>query len=540
MATFPHSALPPGESNPISRLGSSTPPFVQERAALDRLLASGEFHRSPNLEKILNYLCSQYFLGLGNQVKEYTVATEALDRKEDFDPKRDSIVRVEMHRLRRRLKEYYAGRGAAEPIRINLPEKSYVPEFVTVAAEAALLPMDLSQAPAIEPDSVWVRVRRHPATTSRWLIPAISVAIVGGVLIAWLWPRAETAASQPQQATLASMVEPRQPLIPGAGSEYRIMAGHPKGRYPDRYGIVWQGDDFVTGGVAIPIEHEVRARGFDSNLFANKREGDFTYHIPLNPGTYELTLLFAETGFTEGNVFGGGETNRQFHIHINGRNELSGLDVLAEAHDTNTATARVFKDIHPAKDGKLHIRFEPSLTGKAFVNAIMIRPGIPGKIRPIRLVCRPNIYRDSLNNTWEPDHYYRGGTQITRPTGAPALRDPELFRGERYGKFTYSIPVPPGKYQARMFFTEYWWGPDRPGQGGAGSRVFDVFCNFRPLLMNYDIFKRSPKDRYLIETFHNLEPNLASQLVFDFEPRANYALLNAIEIADEAEVLPPH
>ncbi|MBM3763475.1 MAG: hypothetical protein FJW36_24975 [Acidobacteria bacterium] len=260
----------------------------------------------------------------------------------------------------------------------------------------------------------------------------------------------------------------------------------------------------------------------------------------LNPGTYELTLLFAETSFTEGNVFGGGETNRQFHILINGRTELSGLDILADAHDTNTATARVFKDVYPAKDGKLHIHFQPSLTGKAFVNAILIRPGVPGKIRPIRIVCRPTIHRDSLNNLWEPDHYYRGGTQITRPTGASSLRDPELFRGERYGKFTYSIPVPPGKYQARMFFTEYWWGPDRPGLGGIGSRVFDVFCNFRPLLSSFDIIKRSPKDRYLIETFRNLEPNLASQLVFDFEPRANYALLNAIEIADESDTLPPH
>lgn len=544
MGLSPHSAPLPGEPNSITKANRVSVAFAREREALDRLIASGEFHRSPNLEKILNYLCTQYFLGQGNQVKEYTVATEALDRREDFDPKRDSIVRVEMHRLRRRLKEYYATRGAGDSIRINLPDKSYIPEFISQLPETSPTVVNLDESLPAEPDSVWIRVRRHQATKSPLLIPIAAACVVTLAAGLWWMNRSSTpsAASGPvtPAVTLAATAEPRATGVPGNGSEYRILAGRPKGRYPDRYGVVWQGDDYFTGGSAIPVENEVRARGFDTNLFANKREGDFEYEIPLNPGVYELTLLFAETSFGEGNVFGGGESNRQFHLHINGRPELVGFDVLAEAHDTNTATARLFKDIHPQKDGKLHLRFESSLTGKSFVNAIMIRPGIEGKIRPIRIVCRPHMYRDSRNDLWEADRYYRGGIQITRPTGAPAMRDPDLFRGERYGKFTYSIPVPPGKYQARMYFTEYWWGPDRPGQGGVGSRVFDVFCNFRPLLLNFDIFKKSPQDRYLIENFHGLEPNLASQLVFDFEPKANYALLNAIEIADDSYTLPPH
>lgn len=543
MGLSPHSALPPGGSNSKTEASLGLAGFASERQALERLIASGEFHRSPNLEKILNYLCQQYFLGKGNLVKEYSVATEALDRREDFDPKRDSIVRVEMHRLRRRLKEYYAGRGAGDPVRITLPDKSYVPEFVLASAELSVV-AEMEQA--VEPDSVWIQVKRRQANLNPILIAiGVVVALVAGVI--W-WsvykaPVAEVAevsrASSSTTAELVSASELRtQPGVPN-GMEYRILAGRPKGRYPDRYGVVWQGDDFFTGGKAESVETEIRARGFDTNLFANKREGDFTYDIPLNPGVYEVTLLFAETAYGEGNVFGGGESTRQFHVHINGRAELSNFDVLGDAHDPNTATVKVFKDVRPAKDGKLHLRFEPSLVGKAFVNAIQIRPGIEGKIRPIRIVCRPHPYRDLHNEMWEADHYYRGGMQITRPTGGP-VKDPDLFRGERYGKFSYSIPVPPGKYQARMFFVEYWWGPDRPGGGGAGSRVFDVFCNFKQLIRGLDIFKQSPKDRVIVETFHGLEPNLDSKLVFDFEPRANYALLNAIEIADDAAVLPVH
>ncbi len=544
MGLSPHSALPPSDPNSKTGTALGLAGFVSERQALDRLISSGQFHRSPNLEKILNYLCQQYFLGKGNLVKEYSIATEALDRREDFDPKRDSIVRVEMHRLRRRLKEYYAGRGAGDPIRITLPEKSYVPEFLLASADLGAL---VSAEQAVDAESVWIRVKRRQAGMNPMLVAAALVVLLVAGVIWWASSRpatggiAELAAREPNPTgMLVNSGEVRNQPVAGNGMEYRILAGRPKGRYPDRYGMVWQGDDYFTGGRAVQVESEIRTRGFDNNLFANMREGDFKYDIPLNPGVYELTLLFAETAFGEGNALGGGETTRQFHFHVNGRNELTNFDVLSDAHDPNTATARVFKDVRPAKDGKLHLWFEPSLVGKAFVNAIVIRPGVEGKMRPLRIVCRPHPYRDSLNDTWEADHYYRGGFQITRPTGAPAVKDPDLYRGERYGKFSYSIPVPPGKYQARLFFVEYWWGPDRPGLGGAGSRVFDVFCNFKPLIQGFDIFKENPKDRVIVKTFHGLQPNLESKLIFDFEPHVNNALLNAIEIADDSVVLPVH
>ena len=550
MGLSPHSALPPRDPNSNPEASLSSVAFPEERQALESLLASGEFHRSPNLEKILSYLCHQYFQGKGNLVKEYSIATEALDRKEDFDPKRDSIVRVEMHRLRRRLKDYYASKGASNPIRITLPDKSYIPEFVASAMAPAQihdLPAEAAMPLPQEPNSVWIRVRKnHHAGIPLWLIAiAFSLLSIAGY---WWWiklgnsslPAQQLQAEKNSPASTAAVSELNALSPAPAYTELRILAGRPKGRYPDRYGVVWQGDDFFVGGKSIAIETEVHARGFDRNIFANMREGNFKYEIPLQPGVYEMTLLFAETVFGEGNVFGGGDSSRQFHILINGKPTLSNFDVLADAHDPGTATARVFRDLSPGPDGKLRIGFEASPIGKAFVNGIVIRPGVKGQIRPIRIVCRPHIYRDSYGEVWEPDRYYRGGTQITRPTGASSVKDPDLFRGERYGKFSYSIPVPPGKYQARLFFVEYWWGPDSPGLGGIGSRLFDVFCNFRPLLTKLDIFQRNSKDRLLVETFHGLEPNIDSQLVFDFEPRTNYALINAIEIADDTAILPIH
>jgi TolB-like protein len=51
------------------------------------------------------------------------------DRDDKYDPRLDSIVRVEAGRLRSRLDEYYNGEGAAAPLRITLPRGGYVAEF---------------------------------------------------------------------------------------------------------------------------------------------------------------------------------------------------------------------------------------------------------------------------------------------------------------------------------------------------------------------------------------------------------------------------
>src|SRR5580658_9906772 len=104
--------------------------FVQEKNELQSVLASGIFNRAPNLAHVLTYVCGQYFEGAAEQIKEYNIAVEALGRPAEFDQKRDSIVRVEAHRLRKRLREYYEAEGAGHTVRIDIPPGQYAPTFV--------------------------------------------------------------------------------------------------------------------------------------------------------------------------------------------------------------------------------------------------------------------------------------------------------------------------------------------------------------------------------------------------------------------------
>ena len=99
------------------------------------VLASESFRRCPTVAQLLNYICERYFEGEAETIKEYNIAVEGLGRPPDFDQKKDSIVRVEAHRLRRRLKEYYETEGRGHRIRVELPLGGYVPVFHRVEAE---------------------------------------------------------------------------------------------------------------------------------------------------------------------------------------------------------------------------------------------------------------------------------------------------------------------------------------------------------------------------------------------------------------------
>src|SRR5689334_12505139 len=118
------------------------------KAALNAVLGSKEFSRAPALAKLLKYLCEKTFEGRVHEIKEFSIATEVYGRSENFGEKRDSVVRVEMSRLRKRLVSYYADEGSQQALRIVIPAGTYAPEFESQTMRAAMpMPADLPPAP---------------------------------------------------------------------------------------------------------------------------------------------------------------------------------------------------------------------------------------------------------------------------------------------------------------------------------------------------------------------------------------------------------
>ncbi len=105
------------------------PTAIQIRTQLDRILAGRAFDGAERAKSFLTFVITTALDGRSEEIKESVIAVEALGRSTNFDPKTDPIVRVEAGRLRTRLKTFYESQGLNDPIVIELPKGSYVPEF---------------------------------------------------------------------------------------------------------------------------------------------------------------------------------------------------------------------------------------------------------------------------------------------------------------------------------------------------------------------------------------------------------------------------
>ena len=192
----------------------------------------------------------------------------------------------------------------------------------------------------------------------------------------------------------------------------------------------------------------------------------------------------------------------------------------------------MFKDVSPAQDGKLHLRLS-SLNNEPLLSGIEVLPGIPHRMLPVRILTGFRTFYDHQDHFWGADRYFWGGRTIVSRYPVAADNEPALYNGDRYGNFTYYIPVAAdGPYAVTLRFAETNYGKE--SKGGVGSRVFDVYCNGTFLLKNFDVFKEAGMAcRAVRKTFHGLKPNAQGKLVLTFVPVVDYATVRAIEVEDE-------
>ena len=88
-----------------------------------RVRARRALGRSEGLNRLFDYLAER--ARTGARPKEFEVAAAVFGRGGDFDGARDASVRVAVHRLRRKLDDFYAGPGADEPVRLSIPRGEY-------------------------------------------------------------------------------------------------------------------------------------------------------------------------------------------------------------------------------------------------------------------------------------------------------------------------------------------------------------------------------------------------------------------------------
>ncbi len=161
------------------------PTHAEIAEELKRILASRRFTSAKRNSRFLEFIVGKVLAGTEGEIKEIVVAAEVYGRAGDYDPKADSVVRVEASRLRTRLKSYYEQEGRQDPVRITIAKGTYVPRFYLCAGKTAAadaresasrrpnwLATALSRAAALF-GALWSRDAEHAARASHEIADAL-------------------------------------------------------------------------------------------------------------------------------------------------------------------------------------------------------------------------------------------------------------------------------------------------------------------------------------------------------------------------------
>jgi TolB-like protein len=150
-------------------------PASAVRKQLEKIARSEPFARSRRLVRFLRLVVESKLARKSSILKEYVIGVNVFDRRESFDPRLDPIVRVEAGRLRAKLREYYDTEGLADPVRIALPKRTYVPE-IEFAPETS---HERDRAPSI---AVLPFVDLSPRRDQEYLCDGISETILDALV----------------------------------------------------------------------------------------------------------------------------------------------------------------------------------------------------------------------------------------------------------------------------------------------------------------------------------------------------------------------
>jgi hypothetical protein len=153
----------------------------------------------------------------------------------------------------------------------------------------------------------------------------------------------------------------------------------------------------------------------------------------------------------------------------------------------------------------------------------------------VRLLARQTPYYSNDSHWWSPDNYFQGGQLAAYTAPVKGTDDPELYETERWGNFTYAIPVSPGTYSVVLHFAVRHSDWDQPLSPSAENQapvahVFNVFCNGNALLSNFNLVREARETDVVVRKFTDLKPNAQGKLLLSFVPLEGYATVTGIEV----------
>jgi adenylate cyclase len=157
---------------------------------LDRAISSPALGPGSRLPALLRYLVVEELEGRGQAIKAFSVAADVFGRGSEFDPQTDSIVRVEVGRLRKALQLYNATDGATAQWKIEIPKGAYRPIFVQGSQSDAGEVQKATHAQAVtRSEKLEVSAGKTPISTARpsgkWKLAGLFLGACAVLAVTW-------------------------------------------------------------------------------------------------------------------------------------------------------------------------------------------------------------------------------------------------------------------------------------------------------------------------------------------------------------------
>ena len=142
------------------------------RDQLQRIVQSAIFVRAERLQRFLRFIVEASLSHESESLKEYTIGVQVYDRRAEYDPKTEPIVRNEARRLRSKLEEYYETVGRNDRVVIKVPAGGYVPDVEIRPAKLVSIQPVAVPIPQ-QPDSP-----PRPSSRIAWIIVTVLTAVL--------------------------------------------------------------------------------------------------------------------------------------------------------------------------------------------------------------------------------------------------------------------------------------------------------------------------------------------------------------------------
>jgi hypothetical protein len=231
----------------------------------------------------------------------------------------------------------------------------------------------------------------------------------------------------------------------------------------------------------------------------------------------ETTVNSSNQNFDVSNVFTDDEGAGNITLSISGNSNPA----IATASLNGSTVTLVFGS---DEIGSTTIKVKATDSDGFFVEEAFVVNVIPQPPATSILINAGGSLETYGSQVWVEDQYFTGGAAYTQVTPIANTTKPALYQSERWGEFSYAIPVPNGTYTVKLHFADFYFT-------AAGQRKFNVNVEGgQGVLTNYDIVaKAGGNSKAVIETLNNISVT-DGVLNMNFISLVDNAKVSAIEI----------